>query len=84
MTTTIMALALLAQAPQEASCPLAEAGSLVETKYDKHARAKARRIAGRHPHRWILPGSAVTQDWVPSRLNIEVGDDGVIHRVTCG
>lgn len=34
--------------------------------------------------RVIRPGMAVTMDYSPSRLNIEIGADGRIVRVTCG
>lgn len=34
--------------------------------------------------RVIMPDMAVTQDFRPDRLNISVGDDGVIDRVYCG
>lgn len=84
MTMMITTLAFLAHAPQAPTCPLAQAQSLINARYDERARSKARRIANRHSHRWILPGSAVTQDWIPSRLNIEVGEDGLIRRVRCG
>ncbi len=36
------------------------------------------------PRRVIFPGMAVTQDFVPERLNIEVGPDDRIARVYCG
>jgi hypothetical protein len=34
--------------------------------------------------RVIQPGMAVTMDYSPTRLNIEVGTDGRIARVYCG
>lgn len=34
--------------------------------------------------RVIRPGMAVTMDYSPSRLNIEIDDAEVISRVTCG
>lgn len=36
------------------------------------------------PTRIIHPGQAVTMDYLPSRLNIEIGQDGRIIRVRCG
>ncbi len=36
------------------------------------------------PTRVITPGTAVTMDHRPDRLNIEVGADGRIARVYCG
>lgn len=40
------------------------------------------RFAG--PVRVIEPGMAVTMDYNPARLNIELNDAGRILRVTCG
>jgi hypothetical protein len=40
--------------------------------------------AGDHPIRYIAPGDAVTMDFVPSRLNADLGDDGRITRFRCG
>ena len=34
--------------------------------------------------RVIFPGMAVTQDFAPERLNVEVGEDDRIARVYCG
>lgn len=35
-------------------------------------------------YRIIYPGMAVTMDYNPERVNIEVTDSGVITRVSCG
>jgi hypothetical protein len=40
--------------------------------------------AGDRPVRYIAPGDAVTMDFVASRLNAELGDDGRITRFRCG
>lgn len=37
-----------------------------------------------NPTRVIEPGMAVTMDYSPTRLNIWIGEDGRIERVTCG
>ena len=34
--------------------------------------------------RIIPPGSAVTMDYIPDRLNLEVDETGIITRVYCG
>lgn len=39
---------------------------------------------GDHPIRYIAPGDAVTMDFVPTRVNAELGDDGRITRFRCG
>lgn len=36
------------------------------------------------PVRIIHPGDAVTQDFVPKRLNVEIGSDGRIAAIRCG
>jgi hypothetical protein len=36
------------------------------------------------PRRVIFPGMAVTQDFVPERLNVEIGPDDRVARVYCG
>ena len=36
------------------------------------------------PHRVYGPGDMITEDYRPGRLNIVVGDDGVISEVKCG
>ena len=36
------------------------------------------------PHRVYGPGDMITEDYSPGRLNIVVGDDGVIKEVKCG
>lgn len=65
-------------------CPVAEARTLVGQRYDQHSRSRADHMAGDRPVRWIMEGSAVTQDWNPSRLNVTVGGDGRVSRVHCG
>ncbi|MFM7655702.1 MAG: I78 family peptidase inhibitor [Paracoccaceae bacterium] len=36
------------------------------------------------PVRIIQPGMAVTMDYNPARLNIEIDESGKIHRISCG
>lgn len=36
------------------------------------------------PTRILRPGMAVTMDFVPERLNIVIGEDGLIEAVRCG
>ncbi len=43
---------------------------------------QAMRFAG--PVRVIRPGMAVTMDYSPERLNIEIDAEEIIARVTCG
>ena len=37
-----------------------------------------------HPKRIIPPGTAVTQDYIASRTNVDLDESGVITRVWCG
>ena len=34
--------------------------------------------------RWLPPGTIVTEDYVPSRMNVDLNDAGVIVRIRCG
>ena len=34
--------------------------------------------------RLIRPGSVVTQDYVPERINFNIGADNTIRQITCG
>jgi len=85
----ILAMALAAAGVEAKAepekCPAAEAQSLIWAPVKmKGVMEEARRIAGKHPLRWIMPGGMVQQDFVPERLNLEVGDDGWIHKAWCG
>ncbi|MGX9936787.1 I78 family peptidase inhibitor [Advenella kashmirensis] len=67
------------QAQTEDQCGANSRQSLVgtqETALNKSTLPKATRI--------IHPDSAVTMDYSAQRLNIHVGKDGKISRVTCG
>ncbi|HBP30074.1 MAG TPA: hypothetical protein DD666_11730 [Advenella kashmirensis] len=67
------------QAQNEDQCGAKNRQSLVgtqETALNKSTLPKATRI--------IHPDSVVTMDYSAQRLNIHVGKDGKISRVTCG
>ena len=36
------------------------------------------------PYRVLLPGQSYTQDYSPSRMNVQLDENGVITRVWCG
>ena len=57
-------------------CDAARLAPLIGTPADGHDFAAGTRI--------IFPGSAVTMDHNPERLNVDVDDDGVILRFWCG
>jgi hypothetical protein len=48
------------------------------------AMDRIRAEVGERPIRTIRPGEAVTMDFAPARLNIEIGEDGRIGRFRCG
>ena len=47
-------------------------------------KAEIAATVGQRPIRYIAPGDAVTLDFSPSRLNVELGEDGRIMRFRCG
>ena len=48
------------------------------------AKASISETVGQRPIRYIAPGDAVTMDFSPSRLNVELGEDGRIKLFRCG
>ena len=59
-------------------CPAASLQGLVGQTYKDGMVDYGGRI------RVIPPGSMVTMDYLPSRLNIDTSADGTITRITCG
>ena len=47
-------------------------------------KAEIAATVGQRPIRYIALGDAVTLDFSPSRLNVELGEDGRIMRFRCG
>jgi hypothetical protein len=47
-------------------------------------KASISEAVGERPIRYIAPGDAVTLDFSPSRLNVELGEDGRIKLFRCG
>lgn len=81
MTAIALSLAALSSTSE---CPVAEATGFVGARYDDHTRRSVEAIAGDRRVRWIMADSAITQDWVPARLNMEVGKDGLVTKAWCG
>jgi hypothetical protein len=50
----------------------------------EEVKAEIAATVGERPIRYIAPGDAVTMDFSPSRLNVELGEDGRIVRFRCG
>ncbi len=61
------------------SCPAGDLSALVG-----QSESMAAGITYAGPKRVIRPGMAVTMDYNPERLNIEISADGRIARLTCG
>ena len=47
-------------------------------------KAEIAATVGQRPIRYIAPGDVVTMDFSPSRLNVELGEDGRIRLFRCG
>lgn len=73
-----------ANALPEARCRAAGAEALLGKQADDHVVSEAIVSAGAMRSRLIRPGSSVTLDRDPLRLNIEVDESGKIRRMQCG
>ena len=73
-----------AAAPDPQDCALAKARAFVGQPDRPAARSALSDAVGRRAVRWIKPGTAVTQDVKPGRLNVIVSDDGRIEALRCG
>lgn len=92
-TTMINASAALVETPaasRDASagstdtCHAAPARSFIGQPDLPATRAALAVAIGKRAVRWIKPGSAVTQDLQPGRLNVIVVEDGRIGSLRCG
>ncbi len=70
--------------PAADECGAGKLGSYLGQPATGDTLAKVRQTIGHDRIRTINPGDAVTMDFRPDRLNIEVGDDGRIKRLRCG
>ena len=66
-------------ATQTDTCGATGYAALIGTPQADHDFSNAFR-----PHRIIPPKSAITMDYNPERLNVDVTPDGVITRFWCG
>ena len=53
-------------------------------RLDEALVAKVKADTGSDRHRVIPPDTAVTMDYNPTRLNIEIDKTGEIFRINCG
>jgi len=67
-----------------AVCDAVPARQLVGRVRSAELGAEALRLSRARNLRWIPPGTAVTMDYRPDRLNIELDAQGRITRIGCG
>lgn len=67
----------------EPSCGADQLASYVGQPASDDVIAKITAWRGDKPMRVIRPGTAVTMDYRPDRLNVQVGEDGKITGFTC-
>jgi hypothetical protein len=65
-------------------CGAGKLGAYVNQLPSAEAMTGIRTTIGHDRIRTIKPGDAVTMDYRPDRLNIELGEDGRIKVVRCG
>lgn len=70
--------------PASAECGAAGLSRYLNVSPTGEMKSAIASAAGDRPIRYIAPGDAVTMDFVPARLNVELGDDGRIVRFRCG
>ena len=73
-----------AAAPDRQDCALAKTRGFVGKPDQPATRTALADAVGSRVIRWIKPGTAITQDMNPGRLNVIVSDDGRIEALRCG
>lgn len=74
-----------AAAPESANaCGTGPAEAFVGRKDTPEMRSELARAIGHARIRWLPPGSVMTMDYRPDRLNVDLDAGGVITRVRCG
>lgn len=66
------------------TCQAARISSFIGRPDDPATRAALAAVIGKRAVRWVGPGTAVTQDMQPGRLNVIVVEDGRIGSLRCG
>lgn len=66
------------------TCGAAKALARLNSLPSKDTLTAIRDDVGHTRVRVIQPGTAVTMDYVPNRLNVEIGTDGRIKSIRCG
>ena len=70
--------------PADDQCAAAELASYAGAQATSEVRAAIATKLGDRRVRYIAPGDAVTMDFAPSRLNVELDAEGRIVRLRCG
>ena len=68
----------------DAACGADKLGRWLNVLPTDDVKAAISEAVGERPVRYIAPGDAVTMDFSPSRLNVELGADGRIKLFRCG
>ena len=73
-------------APETAApgCDAARARHLIGRAQSEETAAEALRLTGARALRWLPPGTMVTMDYRPDRLNIDLDGSGKIINLRCG
>jgi len=66
------------------TCSIQKAGRVIDLPASDAVLADIRTRVGERHLRVIHPGDAVTMDFRPDRLNVEIGAGGRIERLRCG
>ena len=70
--------------PVAGRCEVGRVQYLIGTQMNDRLAERARARARARSVRVLTPGMAATMDYRPDRLNISVGGNGRVERVTCG
>lgn len=70
--------------PAEDACGAAPLARYAGAQASDEVRAAIAATLGERRVRYIAPGDAVTMDFAPSRLNVELDGTGRIVRLRCG
>lgn len=69
--------------PEGGVCSIDRASALIGRVASVELGAEALRLTGGRSIRWIRPGQAVTMDYRPDRLNIELNAQNRVVRFGC-
>jgi len=65
-------------------CDAAAADGLIGEPASRQLAVEAMRLSGARAFRWIPVDSAVTMDYSPNRLNVELDENSVMRTFRCG